>query len=155
MREIGDERKGEGRKRETDTEWEAGEGERKFEREIPREKGQRMRGRSSGSSEARVAGEGRGFESGVAFRGARSALSSREPGERERTCVPARKKRVVFSHPLADSYPRGPHRSFPPKEETRDKIATNDGCVNTFHFSFSFRLSVSRTSVESGRGTRE
>lgn len=88
------ERKGEKRKREADTEWEAGKGERKLERntEREREKGQRARGRSSGSSEARVAGEGRGFESGVAFRGARSALSSREPGERERTCVPAREE---------------------------------------------------------------
>lgn len=79
------------------------EDERKLEREIPREKGQRARGRSSGSSEARVTGEGRGFESGVAFRGARSALSSREPGERERTCVPARRKRVVFSNPRQTS----------------------------------------------------
>lgn len=88
------------------------------ERNTEREKG-RARGRSSGSSEARVAGEGRGFESGVAFRGARSALSSREPGERERTCVPARRKRVIFSHPrlLPSWYSR---HLFPPKE----KIAT-------------------------------
>lgn len=57
-------------------------------------------GKSGGGPGARVAGEGRGFESGAAFRGARSALSSREPGERERTCVSGRGKRVVLACPL-------------------------------------------------------
>lgn len=46
------------------------------------------RWRSADGGGARVAGEGRGSESGAAFGEARSALSSREPGERERTvCV--------------------------------------------------------------------
>lgn len=123
------------REKRRDTKWEAGESERKSREKYRERKDGRARGRSSGSSEARVAGEGRGFESGVAFRGARSALSSREPGERERTCVPARRKRVVFSHPrqtilvvLA--------ALTPAKRGNRDKIATNAGCVDIFHFFF-------------------
>lgn len=50
-------------------------------------------GKSGGGPGARVAGEGRGFESGAALREARSALSSREPGERERErAYPAAKR---------------------------------------------------------------
>lgn len=70
------------------------------ERNTKRERTEDGRGRSGGGPGARVAGEGRGFESGAAFREARSALSSREPGERERTCVLNREKRVVLVCPL-------------------------------------------------------
>ena len=63
-------------------------------RQKAREKKDREReGGAAVVQEQGEAGEDRGFESGVAFRGARSALSSREPGERETTCVPARRKK--------------------------------------------------------------
>lgn len=91
--------------------------EEEIEREIPRGRGQRMGGEKSGGGPgARVAGEGRGFESGAAFREARSALSSREPGERERTCVSGREKRVVLVCVLFLGVLTLACPSFPPKK---------------------------------------
>lgn len=129
-------------------------GQEKEKREIPREKGRRARGRSSGSSEARgkrgrVAASNQGLLSEE--HAVLSRLASRENGRE--TCVPARRKRAVFSHPRQTLALVVSPSLNPAKRETRGKIVTNVGCVNTFHF-FLFP-SVSRVPVKSGRDTRE
>lgn len=87
------------------------------------------RGRGSGGGPgARVAGEDRGFESGVAFRGARSALSSREPGERKRTCISVREKRVVPSRTLgASTFTKPPVAHSRQKSVKEPRITSNAG----------------------------
>lgn len=120
-------------------------------------------GKSGGGPGARVAGEGRGFESGAAFREARSALSSREPGERERTCVSSREKRVILACPL----PRCSHSRIPlvPAKNARDKRRKSwKSPIDTLYPSPSPSSSLFAaplplcpllfTPLKSGRGTR-
>lgn len=150
LRKIGDERKkGEREKQICSKKLVRARGS---SREKYRERKDRARGRSSGSSGARDSGGGSRLRIRGCFqRSTQCSLVSRagRTGENVRA---GWQKEGTFLIPSANSYPRGPRRSFPPKEKLATKSRSALCIIPSFLF---FRLFVSRTSVKSGRGTRE